>query len=363
MDNLESLSNDLTNLFEILKYFDLPMTNGVNTLSSHIDFIKSSYQKGNFDIPKNNDYFYSKNLKANLEKYISIDFIARINYLINHDNFNQEWIKLNTEEKKNIIFFDKNIYPLLRQKLNTSDFNFMFSNINTNLDNSPHLNVLSQWCKIPEGQKISFFKLRKSAEKTEYKDFFHLPKILYAEEKLLNKQNREKIVIEYLNSKNKLSLSSSNISWYNRLDMTKDNDYIYTFLRNMEDDFNGYTQIKENIELPSLLKTWVGLDINLKEYEQAILEFEKSCLSLSDKELKKRNKEHPSNLLRIKIESGITSEELLKLKEQAKGGYMEEFFNLTFTEQMRTEMPYKRQDYMFVYFRDVFMKNTKKFKP
>lgn len=353
MDNLKNMSHDLENISETLKYLNLPMCNGVNTLNSHITNIKIAYDTKNFDILKNSNYLDLENL----EKLISINFVDRIDYLINQDEFIDEWIILEPKEKKNIVLFDEKVYPLLRQKLNTHDFNFMFSSVN--LDDFLLPNLLLQWCKISEGQKIAFFKIRKSAENTEYKEFFHLSQTLSAEKNQLNEKERKKIVIEYLNNKNKLSLDLSNTSWYNRVDMIKNNDYIYIFLRELEDNFNGYTKIKEKIELPSLLKTWVNLNIDLKAYEKSILEFEKSCVSLSNEELKKRNKEHPSNLLRLKIEAGITTDEFEKLKMQAKGSYMEDFFNSYITYNMRTEMPYKRQEYMFLYFRETFMNNIK----
>ena len=367
MTNLQQLSEDLNQLSQSLNAFVSPMTNGVNTLASRIDAAKQSINSNNTQMFGDEAYFHSpegQKILLNIKSGINLDVIGKLNACVLKDDFYEQWQALDDNSKKEFIYFDKSVYPVLRQKLDVAEFNFMFfefEDVEVAMIPSP----LHEWMSAPDSAKIMFYKLRKAAQGTRYQNFFDNPETIQAEKMGWSSSMREKLVAQYL--RNETKNPNPTMCWYDRLDMNYNKHwafgYTYHFLQEMEDEFNGYQTIQKNIELPLILKKWAGTDMDFEAHKNAIKTFEQSLEGLSEADRRKRMAEHPQVLLDKKIQQGINTDEFMALKTEAKGTSTEAFFDLPMTEKMRTQMPYRRIDYMFVYFREAFSQKVKRPKP
>lgn len=371
MDNLEQLSQELMSLSALLdpdkvQLLKLAMTNGVNTLTSRIEFTQQALNKDNHELFGDINYFHSvegQKYLNELKQALPLDVKGRLENLIWQDDFIEQWQKISNKEKEEFIYFDKSIYGILRQKLDTKDFDFMFSELeNKEVGGIPM--PLAKW--IHEANSISFgfiFKPnRKHRSDPDYQDFFHDPRVLAAESKKLDQSARIEIVKTFL--KERAQNPYAELSWYERLDMSYEKHwvvaYTYHFLKEQEDALRGYDKIQEQIlqgqiQIPTLLQEWAGLNFDFEAHKRAVIAFEKSCEGLSEAERQKRFNEHPEIIRSKKEQQGISSEEFLAWQKRAQGTELEEFFSLEMTNKMKRAMPYKRIDYMFVYFRDDFM--------
>jgi hypothetical protein len=379
MNNLKEFVIQINKIEEQLEQLCLSGINGISTLTSRIKEMQNHIASNNYENTAfDTKSFYNSPNKTLIEQdfqiflnnlpefqnKLNVDYIGKLQTLVEQDNFSEDWTKLKEEEKTSIIFLSKEAYPILRTKLNLDDFNFLLKDVVKKKD---YPQVIDEW--IHSQSKVTFFKLRKQAQNSEHEMFFNSDEVKTAE--TLNVEQREIIAGLYLSSNNQ-----SNINWYNKLDSLTTRDisffYTYNFLVDLEDKYNGYAQIKKNIQLPDLLKIWIGdivdpqLSIEYKEakekyYAERQTEIEKN--GIGSPLIDHIDKKYPI-INQVDMSPGIgkpfTKNEFEKLKNQAKDTDLEAFFNHDFSEAMHKEMPYKRSNYMFVYFRDSFMKQNQK---
>ena len=132
----------------------------------------------------------------------------------------------------------------------------------------------------------------------------------------------------------------------------------------LEDSFNGYNKVKESFQLPDLLKQWSGKPLNEEQYQKEIALFREEIKDKPREEYHTIEQKYPTILEVRDLQRGLKKEEFLNLKEASKNTPYEVFFHSDMTEYLSSSMPYKRSDYMFVYFREEFLKsNTKKMRP
>lgn len=384
MTNLKELSLKLEDISNLINNLGTPMTNGVNTLSSRIESFNNViatqdysytffaplfnpqnayYDKESIDTLKKEFSTFEEELPETKDK-LSFDFIKVLKEIVQQDSFNQQWNELEQKYKSALIYADKAVYPILRQKLQPNDFNFMFEEFETP-DSVQYPPAIEAWINTPSDSKVAFFKLRKAVQGTELEGFFNHDNIKNAES--LSSGLRQHIAFDYFHG-NSINKPSGSISWYERLDMLHDHGwafgYTYYFLMELEDSLNGYDQVKKNIQLPDLLKQWSGKPLNEEQYQKEVALFREEIKDKSREEYHIIEQKYPAILETRDLQRGLKKEEFLNLKEASKNTPYETFFHSDMTEQMFSSIPYKRSDYMFVYFREEFLKNnTKKMKP
>lgn len=384
MNNLKELSLKLEDISNIINNLGTPMTNGVNTLSSRIESFNhviatqdysytffsplfnsqnTYYDKESIDSLKQAFITFEKELPEIKEK-LSFNFVESLKNIVQQDDFNQQWNELDHKYKSELVYADKAVYPILRQKLQPNDFNFMFEEFETP-ESAQYPKEIENWINAPSDSKIVFFKLRKAAQGTDLEDFFNHDSIKNAE--TLSPNLRQHIAFDYFQN-HSINKPSGATSWYDRLDMLHDHGwafgYTYYFLMELEDSLSGYDTIKQNIQLPDLLKQWSGKPINEEQYLKEVALFREEIKDKSREEYHTIEQQYPTILEVLDLQRGLKKEEFSALQEASKNTPYENFFHSEMTSHLFSAMPYKRSDYMFVYFRNEFLQqNTKKMKP
>lgn len=357
--------------------------NGVNTLADRIVNTKDRIDKNDYTYTNFHSLFDDFNrqrleeseirdLETNFNAFkqelpeirekLTFNFIENFTKSFEKDDFVDQWNSLNEEQKSNILYIDKEMYKIIRQKIDVSEFNFLFKSDNQ-FDGGYPIDI-AEWMHASSLSKIKFFQLRKAAQGDIHEDFFNSQEVKDAESK--DSKTRQKIAINYLVERKRLH--DNGACWYDRLDMLIERNfsltYTYGFFKNLEDEFNGYDTIKKNAKLPDILKKWSGemFDKELYTQEWKILnkEMEGKTPEESSKIYKNRHKNYPTITLAESMQGGLKKEEFLALVKESKGTEFEEFFNSSMTQKMHHDMPYKRIDYMFIYFREKFTNETKR---
>lgn len=308
---------------------------------------------------------FMKDLPEIKEK-LSFNFLENFNTLIKREDFVEQWNSLKEEQKSDLLFLDKEIYKSLRTKIDVKEFNFLFKvEDQDKFDGEYPINIY-QWIDAPANSKVIFYKLRKEAQDDIHEDFFNSEEVKNAESE--DRKTRHKIAVNYLISRKKVE--NTDDSWYERLDiLTIKNTslhYVYHHFKRLEDEFNGYDKVKENTNVPDILKKWSGDLLNEdkalfeKEYRMRDKELEGKSREEQDEVYKKSDQNYPTIKKGEDLQKGLKKEEFAALVEESKGSEFEDFFNNPMTEKTSNEMPYKRRDYMFIYFRDKFTSETKR---
>ena len=296
---------------------------------------------------------FVENLPAFKERLNSV-FLGNFNKIFDRDDFVVQWNQLNNEDKSTVLYFDENIYKTLRQKIDVSEFDFLFE-IPQDFDGS-YPEPIHKW--IEASSKKQFLLLRREAKNGVFEKFFNAETTKQAESQ--NRDTRHQVAVDYLVSLKKQDTSQN---WYNRLDALDNTSisfhYTYHFFAKLEDEFNGYKKIKEKIQLPEILKIWSGM-IDENSYKEQFAMFEQE-MKTKDRTLYLVTLEkYPMLKKAQEVQKPLNKNQFISLKEQASNTEFEDFFNHDTTEKMIHSMPYKRKDYMFVYFRDRFLKENKK---
>jgi hypothetical protein len=355
------------------------MTNGVNTLSNRIESLKNIIETSDYTYTKFGPLFPKENISygevdiKNLQKTYSLfikelpilqeklnyDFSGTFQKILAQEDFVEKWNELDNEAKSTILYFDKEMYKNVRQKIDVSEFNFLFDQ-DQSFDGS-YPEIVFKW--IHAESKSKFFLLRKEAQGTAYEDFFNSDEVK-AGETLSDSDLRDRIAVRYLT---KLKQNDTTQCWYTRLDALSNKGaffhYTYHFFSELEDEFNGYSNVTKNIKLPDILKKWTGkiLDDELFQAQAKLFEVDSKDPNFNYMESLKK---YSMLKLAQDLQNPLTKTDLANLKVEAKDTEFEEFFNHPMTAKMIHAMPYKREDYMFVYFRDKFTKESKnKIKP
>jgi len=364
MNTLKELVEKMNEIYQFIESVGSMMTNGVNTWSARIDYVKGMIDSNDFNYGEFNE---SKKSHQKIKDSLNFDIKDNFLKLFEQNGFVEQWNKLTEEEKSSFLYYDKEVYGILRTKLEVQDFEFLFIDQQDIKDLFP-TNIV-EWINAPENSKVVFYKLRKAAKETIYEDFFNDPETQIAEAYPSHK--REQLAINYL--KHNPKTQKSDISWYDRIDFIHGKDisfsYTYNFFKHLEDQFNGYSAIKEKTNVPDILKKWAGIPIDeekcKKEYELYHQEIKDKGIN-PFKEYEKVSeiqKKYPVIEYMESLNNPIDKKCFLALKNEAQGTEFESFFNESLTEKMCKDMPYKRIEYVFTYFRDEFKKqSSKKFK-
>jgi hypothetical protein len=350
---------------------------GVNTFTDRIGYLKERIEKNDYTYTVFHSLFDEFNKKrltneevAGLEKSfkefmqelpaieekINFNFVDTFKQLVERDDFIDQWNSLNEDQKSDLLYLDKEVYKNLRTKLDLKEFDFLFKVDNQDTFDGSYPIDIYEW--INASSKTKFYQLRKAAQGGIHEEFFNSQKVKEAEE--LNSGTRNQIAIKYLINRNRVE--DTNICWYNRLDILNVRSvplhYTYHFFKDLEDELNGYKEIKEKVQLPDILRKWIGqfFDMELYEQESRLLQKEQEGKSPEESNEIYRNRaiKYPTIVLAESIQRELKKEEFNALVIESKGTDFEDFFNNPITEKMCHNMPYLREDYMFVYFRDKF---------
>jgi hypothetical protein len=380
MKNLQELLVKIRDISDALDEVGIsPAAGGVTTKSNHIKEIKKAIDSNNFfetrfrpifepEYKDNYEATYLNRLETELKKLqpkipnirerIDFNVAEALNELIEKDDFTEQWNKLSSEEKNSFLYFDKEIYKIVRKKVDVSEFKFLFDDFPDEISISYPQNI-KDWIEAPIDSKVLFYKLRKNAQNTEYEEFFNSTSAKDAEGK--SKFMRKMVADSYLRSNKN---NTDEPCWYDRLDMLHDKHWafssIYHFFSELEDEFTGYDKIQKSIRLPVILRKWKGSVPDEDAYNHEMKLLDEECKGKSWEEEDKIWEKYPLFKLARSLQRGLTNDEFSNLKEEAKETEFEEFFNHPMTQKMSDDMPYKREDYMFVYFREQFKKELKR---
>ena len=215
MKKLDTYLNNANKIYSLLEKI-APQSNGITTLVEKIREVKEIAP----DILQLLDYPLEEDFKT----------------LVKQDSFLEHWNALSHKDKETIIYISDKNYVEDRKKLTTSDFNFLFPDFVKNITLPTELD---QW--LSRTGKIGFYKLRKQYSQGIYQDFFDNPQTQQMETNLDEGDNRSQYVKAYYNSKNPQC-------WYDIFANKQDNpwhiQYLYSFLKALEDNIRKENQIK-----------------------------------------------------------------------------------------------------------------------
>lgn len=384
MNTLKELLVEMNKTYNFVEGIGSMMTNGINTWSARIDHTKRMIQDNDFKyskfgaiFDKSEHFTYDESNIEHLEQQfkelmknpeeikeiLNLDIKGIFLQIFEKNNFVEQWNNLNSDEKESFLYYDKEIYKILRIKLEPKDFEFLFVQ-EFDLEKSCPTNI-REWINAPADSKVIFYKLRKAAKDTVYENFFNNTNTQNAESHPSG--IREQIALDYL--KKNIKPLEYDISWYDRLDLIHDRksiplSYTYSFFKKLENEFNGYDKLIEKAQIPDILKKWAGMPMDKekcqKEYELYLAEIKSKGINpFKDYEkVREIEKKYPTIEYVASLAKSLDKKEFLALKSESQGTEFEAFFNNPITEEMCKEMPYKRIDYVFTYFRDEFRKQT-----
>jgi len=351
---------------------------GISTLEDSIGYLKETLEKNDFTYTRFGALFPSDKhhygevdwvaLKKEfddlqqslpeLKAALGVDYFAELREIFECDDFVAQWNSLDNSDKDRLVYLNKDVYPMLRQKIDVAQFNFAIDEYDTTgFDGSYPMPI---WDWIQNSSISEFDKMRKTHTGDYWEDFFESDKTKQAEK--LGVDGRHDFAIQYLSK----TPADKTQCWYDRRDSLTDKNfafhYTFHFFSELEDKFNGYDKIRKEMVLPDILKVWAGemLEADEKKHqaELKLLKEEKESLPVAQ-----RHSKYPMIAYAHLLQDGLSRESFNNLKQLSKGTPYEEFFSDPMTQKMSYSMPYKRTDYMFLCFRDTFTAKTKKMKP
>jgi hypothetical protein len=386
METLQDFMAKHDEITDIVNRVGASGTNGVNTLTSRVGYVKNSIEKNDYtytnfhslfdefnrsrcsaeEIKDAEEVFQSlMNDLPKIKEKLSFNFTEQFTKIFEKNDFVEQWNSLTDEQKSDILYIDKNMYKILRTKIDVKEFDFLFKVEGQGKFDGEYPLDIYEWINALANSKVIFYKLRKAAQDDIHEEFFNSKEVIDAES--ANSGLRHQIAVKYLiNRKNH---DASDASWYDRLDMLTNSNasfhYTYHFFQDLENEFNGYNKIKENTKLPDILKKWSS-ELVGEQSEQYKKEREIFGKELEDKSMEERSKiynasyhKYPTLEIAKSLQRGLKKDEFVALVKEAKGTEFEDFFNNPMTEKMRNEMPYKIIEYMFFYFCEKFNSQTK----
>ena len=218
MKKLDTYLNNAKKLYSVIEKI-APQSNGITTLVEQIRQVKKM-----------------DNIVPDILQLLDYSLEQDFNTLVRQDSFLEHWNALSREDKETIIYISDKNYVEARKKLATIDFNFLFCDFIKDITLPTELD---QW--LSTTGKIGFYKLRKEHSQGIYQDFFENPKTQQMETNLDEGGDRSQYVKAYYNSKNPQC-------WYDIFANKQDNpwhiQYLYSFLKALEDNIRKENQIK-----------------------------------------------------------------------------------------------------------------------
>lgn len=337
MNNFKTILSKSEAGYNLISLFGFFGANGINTLKNQLHSLNIRFKENDFKY-SNFNFMFNEKLRVDLthqqikdgeESYkqifenlpevhsiLNYDFTSEIQKTISSDSFLEDWNSLTNTEKNDLLFIDKSVYLMLREKLETKDFNFILEDLYKEQQELTVLlpEIIQQW--ILSHSKVTCFNLRKTAQGGEYEDFFNEPSTKNADNN--SSESKQLLALQYLSKRNSLD-------WFNNINyfMFSSNyyhiKYTYDYFYELEEKFIGYDKTKENIlsNAPEFVKNWCGL-------------VEAGSL----------------------FQKGLDSITFNDIKEQSKGTYYESFFENPLTQKYSKEQGFRRADFMFFILKD-----------
>lgn len=377
MSDLRALADKVEEMEAAVREFGQCMANGFNVLSDRIESMKECVAQKDYAYSRFGALFnedprrifpdvdltelerefgeMEKRLPETLE-LLGYDVIGNLAALVAREDFLESWNALPAQAKRGLVSFDKRAYGILREKVDVVDFGFMFEGARDHGSEMPEL--LAKWIKAPADSKLAFYKLKKEAQGGPIEEFFNLPAA--SDSALSGEESRKSVAVEYLVRLGR----EEKFDWYGSEESFANGHwafvYVFNFLSGLEDELNGYAQVKKNAQLPDLLKKWCAR-VDMEQFEAEMKEYQKEAKGTDHSKIVDK---YPAIKLSQSLQRGLKKEEFLQMREESKGTELEGFFGSEMAQKMAGDMPYRRQDYMFHVLRNMFMKGaSRKMKP